>query len=448
MKLLLVEDEVAQRQILEAELARLDNEVVAVGNGADAVEQLERGDFDVAVTDLKLPDFDGIELIRRARASGNDVPILVITAYASLKSAISAVQVGATDYLIKPIRVPDLVRRLQQIGDLERLRHENRLLRRLIHQDTPSHGLPETPAGQHVQRLIAKVGGTDLTVLITGRSGTGKGMTARLLHSVSPRSDGPFVSVNCGGIPENLIESELFGYVRGAFTGANKAQAGLFVAASGGTLFLDEIGNLTLAMQAKMLHAIEEKSVRPVGSTTDRPVDVRFIVAANRDLKEMVDEGTFREDLLFRLNVFQISLPSLSEQREVLPSAVEFFLAKHAGLRPGRKIELSPEVWDRFNAHDWPGNLRELENTIERALVLCEGDVIRFVDLPPTLQIESGRGPAAVNASLRERVEVFERQAILQAIELAGGDRRRAAEVLGIGLSTLYRKLDQPGGDG
>jgi two-component system response regulator AtoC len=366
----------------------------------------------------------------------------VITAYASLKTAIAALQVGATDYLIKPVRIADLVRRLQQIGDLDRLHRENRLLRRVIQQNASSYWFSETPAGENIRRLVSKVGATDLTVLINGESGTGKGVTARLLHAVSPRADGPFVSVNCGGIPDALIESELFGYVKGAFTGANRSQKGLFAAASGGTLLLDEISSLALPMQAKLLHAIEEKSVRPVGSTTDQPVDLRIIAATNRDLEGMVQEGGFREDLFFRLSVFQLYLPPLREQREAIPTAVEYFLNKHGGRHPASAIKIVPEVWDRFSSYDWPGNLRELENAIERALVLCEEGVITPADLPPALQFTPGTRPAIAHGTLKERTAAFERLSILQTIEMVGGDRRRAAGVLGIGVSTLYRKLE------
>jgi two-component system response regulator AtoC len=443
VKLLIVDDELAQRQILETELGKLKNEVVAVETGTEALAQLEKSDFDLVVTDLRLPDIDGIEIVRRARESGNDIPILLMTAYASLKTAVSALQVGATDYLIKPIRIPDLTRRLQQIYDLDRLSRENRLLRRMIQQETKSYWFPDTPAGQHVKQLISKVAVTDLTVLISGESGTGKGITARLLHSTSPRADGPFVSINCAAIPENLVESELFGYVKGAFTGADKSQDGLFSAASGGTLFLDEISSLRLHLQAKLLHAIEEKSVRPLGAMRGRSVDVRIIVATNRDLDAMVKEGAFREDLLFRLKVFQIDLPTLREQREALPSAIDFFLAKHAGHHPDTRITIAPEVWDRFFAYDWPGNLRELENAIERAVVLCEEGVLTLADLPPALQFSSGARPATAHGTLKERLRAFERLTILQAIEAVGGDRGRAAQELGIGLSTLYRKLEE-----
>jgi DNA-binding NtrC family response regulator len=445
VKLLLVEDELAQRQILERQLTELGNQVVAVETGAEAIRELEQNEFDVAITDLRLPDCDGIEVIRRTRNSGKDIPILVITAYASVRTAIAALQTGATDYLIKPIRIDDLARRLRQIEDLDRLDSENRLLRRVIQQDAKSYWFPETPDGQRIRQLVSKVGRTELTVLINGESGTGKGMTARLLHSVSTRADGPFVSVNCAAIPETLIERELFGHVKGAFTGANRSQKGLFAAASEGTLLLDEVSSLSLPLQAKLLHAIEEKSVRPVGSTTDQAVDLRIIVATNRDLEKMVQEGSFREDLVFRLSVFQFRLPSLREQREAIPSAVEYFLGKHAGQHPASALKIAPEVWDRFFAHDWPGNLRELENAIGRALVLCEEGVITLADLPPALQFAPGARPAIAHGTLKERAAAFERLTILQTIELVGGDRRRAAEMLGIGLSTLYRKLEENG---
>ena len=447
MNLLIVEDELAQRQILEAELVKLGHEVTAVETGAEAVARLEGGSFDVVVTDLRLPDFDGIEVIRRARESGNDVPILVITAYGSLKTAVSAIQAGATDYIIKPIRVPDLVRRLQQLNDLDRLERENRLLRRLVQLEANRYWLPDTPAGEETLRLVAKVAATDLTVLITGESGTGKGMTARLLHAVSGRAEGPFLSVNCGALPESLIESELFGYVKGAFTGATSSRSGLFAAAAGGTILLDEIGCLDLPMQSKLLHAIEEKAVRPVGATASREVDVRIVAATNRDLPQMVAEGSFREDLAFRLNVFQIDLPPLREQREALQAAVDFFLAKHASLRPHLEVSLAPAAWDLVLAHDWPGNLRELENALERALVLCEGGEIGPADLPPTLQVSGGAHPGLGDGGLKRRVAMFERMTILQTIERFEGDRSRAAEALGIGLSTLYRKLEGSGQD-
>lgn len=443
MKILLVEDELAQRQILEAELQKLGYEVVGVASGGDAITRIEADEFDLAVTDLQLPDFDGIEIIRRARASGNDIPILVITAYASLETAIAALQAGATDYLIKPIRAPDLARRIRQIEDLDRLSRENKLLWRLMAQDPTRYWFPDNPAGANVRRLVAKVGSTDLTVLIRGESGTGKGMTARLLHSISPRAEGPFVSVNCAAIPDSLMEAELFGFTKGAFRGATRSRQGLFAAASEGTLYLDEIDSLSLPMQTKLLHCIEDGAIRPIGSTREVPVDLRLIAATGQDLEKKVAEGGFREDLLFRLNVFEIRLPTLREQREAIPSAVEYFLAKHSAHRPGTEIRLASAVSERFATYPWPGNLRELENAIERALVLCEGDKITLADLPQALQLGEAGRPTTEEGTLKQRVEAFERLTILQTLERVGGDRRRAAELLGIGLSTIYRKLEE-----
>ncbi len=443
MRLLIVEDERALRQILNVELTRENHEVVAVGTGSDALKAIDGDDFDLVVTDLRLPDMEGIDIVRRTRESGNPMPFLVMTAYASVAKAVAALKAGAADFLIKPIRVPDLARRIQQIHDLGRLNRENRLLKRLIQHETRSYWLADNDSGRKARQLISKVSGTDMTVLIDGESGTGKGVTARLIHAASRRADGPFVPVNCAAIPEALMESELFGYRRGAFTGADRPHEGLFVSASGGTLFLDEISEMSPAMQAKLLHAIEEKSVRPLGSTRELPVDARILAATNRDLERLVGQGRFRGDLLYRFNIFQIHLPPLREQMGELRSAAEFFLAKHTRHLPDRPIKFDEAVWDALAVHDWPGNLRELENIIERALVFCDGPRIYLSDLPAAFQtrVQPDMGPTT--GGLKERVRVFERQTIIQAVEDSGGDRRAAAKALKISLSTLYHKLNE-----
>ncbi|MBL4614565.1 MAG: sigma-54-dependent Fis family transcriptional regulator, partial [Magnetovibrio sp.] len=292
MRVLIVEDERAFRQVLEEQCAKEDIDVVGVGTGAEALEQLAEGDFDVVVTDLRLPDIDGIEIIRRVREGGDATPFLLMTAYASVKTAVTALKTGASDYLIKPVRVPDLVRRVRQIHDLDRLQRENTLLKKMVQQGDKGYWYPDTEASQRTQQLISKVSNTDLTVLILGQSGTGKGVTARLIHSASSRAEKPFVAINCGAIPENLVESELFGHVKGAFTGADSDKDGLFVAASTGTLFLDEIGDLPLSVQVKILTALEDKVVRPIGSTKDRKTNIRIIAATNKSLEKMVAEGT------------------------------------------------------------------------------------------------------------------------------------------------------------
>jgi DNA-binding NtrC family response regulator len=450
MKVLVIEDETAFRQVLEAQMAKEGIEAVGVGLAEDGLREFERQDFDVVVTDLRLPDRDGIEIIKEMRVRGYEVPVLLMTAYASVSTAVAALQSGAADYIIKPVRVPDLMRRVKQIHELEQLKRENTLLRRIVQQDNKKYWFPDSSVGLRVKQTLAKVSNTDMTVLITGESGTGKGMTARLIHSLSARAERPLVQVNCGAIPESLVESELFGHVKGAFTGADKAKDGLFVGAHGGTLFLDEVGELPPAMQVKLLHAIEEKVVRPLGSTRDRSVDVRIIAATNRNLEQMVQDGTFRMDLYYRLNIFQLQMPSLREQREVLPDAIDFVLKRFlpSGLSD---IKVAADAAAALQAYGWPGNLRELENALERAALLCENGVITARDLPPAIigqavpaQSHHTAPPELVGGrNFREQVAAFERQLILQAIEEAGGDRRAASRNLGVGLSTLYRKLEE-----
>jgi len=457
MKVLVIEDETAFRQVLEAQMAKDGIEAVGVGLGEEGLRELEQNDFDVVVTDLRLPDRDGIDIIKEMHTRGYETPVLLMTAYASVSTAVAALQAGAADYLIKPVRVPDLIRRVKQIHELEQLKRENTLLRRIVQQDNKKYWFPDTPAGLRIKQTLAKVSNTDMTVLITGESGTGKGMTARLIHSLSGRAERPLVQVNCGAIPETLVESELFGHVKGAFTGADKAKDGLFVGAHGGTLFLDEIGELPLNMQVKLLHAIEEKVVRPLGSSRDRPIDVRIIAATNRNLEEMVKEGTFRMDLFYRLNIFQVNMPSLREQREALPGVLDFMLRRFYQT-VGKEVRIAPDAMAAMQAYSWPGNLRELENVLERAILMADSEVLQARDLPINVTGGQPGGPEAAASgggggmmaveyvpgrNFRDQVAAFERQLILQAIEDAGGDRRAAARNLGVGLSTLYRKLEE-----
>jgi len=447
MKVLIIEDETAFRQVLEEEFRGEGGDVTGVGTGKEALQAFEDREFDIVITDLRLPDTDGIEVMKAVREAGIEVPFLLMTAFASVRTAVSALQMGAADYLIKPVRVADVVRRVKQIHELDRLQRENTLLKRMVRQDYSHYWYPDTPVSQQVQQLISKVCDTDLTILIVGETGTGNGMTARLLHSVGPRSDRPFVSVNCGAIPENLVESELFGHAKGAFTSADKATDGLIKAAHGGTLFLDEIGELPLPVQVKFLTFLEEKIVRPVGSVKDIKVDCRIIAATNRNLEDLVAEGKFRRDLYFRLNVFQISLPPLREQKEALPSLMNFTIEKYKQSFDIGEVVVPDEVRDLLYSYSWPGNIREFDNAMERALLLRENKEITVNDLPPAIASAavgtSGMlSPDSVSGSFKSRVETFERHVIAEAIKAAGGDRRAAAQSLGIGLSTLYRKLE------
>ena len=450
MRVLVVEDEVSFRQVLIEQMGKDGIEAVGVGSAGEALALLPDGGFDILLTDLRLPDREGVEILREMREQGIEIPALLMTAYASVSTAVSALQAGAADYIIKPARVPDLIRRLRQIHELDQLKRENQLLRKIIQQEPGRYWFPDTTDGHQIKQMLGKVSRTDLTVLITGESGTGKGMTARLIHSLSSRADKAFIPVNCGAIPETLVESELFGHVKGAFTGAEKAKDGLFVGASGGTLFLDEIGELPLSMQVKLLHAIEEKTVRPLGGNASRKIDVRIIAATNRNLEKMVSEGSFRMDLYYRLNIFEVGLPPLRQQMSVFPTAVEFILSRYWANHQMESLRIDPEAEALMRAYSWPGNLRELENVLERAVLLCEDNVITKWDLPASITGANSGIPTAVDNSptdpsggLKDQVAAFERKLILNAIQAAGSDRRVAARNLGLGLSTLYRKLEE-----
>ncbi|TAN73709.1 MAG: sigma-54-dependent Fis family transcriptional regulator, partial [Gallionella sp.] len=329
------------------------------------------------------------------------------------------------------------------------LRAENRVLRGLVLGASEEVFSFNSPIMREMENMAVRVARTNSTVLITGESGTGKGVVARLIHQKSLRADGPFIPVNCGAIPENLVESEFFGHTRGSFTGADKARKGLFQEADGGTIFLDEIGELPLALQVKLLHVIEHKEVRPVGSEQTRSVDVRIVAATNRDLREMVIQGKFREDLFFRLSVFHIHMPPLRERRQDISALIEFLL-RRGMLRNGgnseRKILLGSGVGELLVNYAWPGNVREMENVLDRALILSDGVRITLADLPPqiTKAAQQPRQDSIQSSgTLREQVRKYEADIILRAIEESGGDRRAAAQKLDIGLSSLYRKLEE-----
>ncbi len=452
LQVLVIDDEPAIRQVLAAQISRAGHEVDQADCGAAALERLARGDVDIAISDLRLPDIDGIEIIRRARAQGVETSFLVITAYSSVDTAIEAMKAGAFDYLVKPLRAEDVLRRLEQMGDLIKLREENKRLRVLVGDDAASCRL-SSRAMAEVEQLVSKVARTDGTVLITGDSGTGKGFIARKIHEQSKRADKPFITVNCGAIPEQLLESEFFGHLKGAFTGADRAKKGLFLEANGGTLFLDEIAELPLALQVKLLHALEEGEIRPVGSEQSRRVNVRILAATNREIARMVAEGDFREDLYYRLNVLHIHLPPLRERPDDVPPLIQFFMLRESRrLGLVKKFALEPEVEEILNGYAWPGNVRQLQNVVARALILAEDDRITVGDLPPEITRADSAAGESVSAvrtqgSLREQVRQFEVHLIRTAIDQAEGDRQAAAKILGIGLSTLYRKLEESADD-
>jgi two-component system response regulator AtoC len=449
LNILVIDDEPALRQIAAAVLARAGHAVDQACGVTEARQKLARGDVDLALCDIKMPDGNGIELLKQSRASGIDTVFVMITASASMESAIEALRGGAYDYIVKPVRNEELLNRVSQIEAMRGLREENKLLRAAVQSKGTQEYRFNSPCMIENERLANKVAPTSSTVLITGESGSGKGRLARSMHDRSQRCNGPFVSVNCGAIPEQLLESEFFGHTRGSFTGADRARKGLFLEADGGTLFLDEIGELPMTMQTKLLHAIEEKQVRAVGSEQSRKVDIRIIVATNRDLAAMVQQGTFREDLYFRLSMFQIALPPLRERKDDIQPFIRFLLGQGCCGGPAEEsIEIEPEAEALLVAYSWPGNLREVDNVINRARILAENNRITVADLPSALVAAASPGlPAsavtAAEGSLRQQLHQFELKLIQEAVQLAEGDRRVAAQRLGISLSGLYRKMGE-----
>lgn len=449
MHVLIIDDEAAVRQILAATVSRAGHSVDTAEGVKEAAAKLVRGDVDVALCDIRMPDGNGVELVRSFRGSGIDTQFIMVTAFASVETAVEALRAGATDYMVKPIRNEELVHRLAQAEAVRGLKAENKALRKLVSGEGDQglfHFNSERMAA--VERLAAKVAVTDSTVLITGESGTGKGVFARSIHEQSPRSEAPFLPVNCGAIPENLLESEFFGHTKGAFSGADRARKGLFAHADHGTLFLDEIGELPLHMQTKLLHVIEDKEVRPIGGEQARRIDTRIIAATNRDLSEMVKQGTFREDLYFRLSQFHIHIPPLRERREDLGRLIRYIMQNIAGAEH-KPLELDPVAEEILVEYSWPGNVREMENVINRAYILADGNRITLADLPPDIARHTPTGGGAIvlpnlpQGSLRDQLRRIEADIILRTLSDCNGDRRAAAQRLEIGLSSLYRKIEE-----
>lgn len=448
--ILVIDDELALRQILTDAVAKAGFSVDQAATFSEASSKLARDNVDIALCDIKLPDGSGIDLLRSTRSAGLETAFIMVTAFASLETAVEALRAGAIDYMVKPVRNEELVHRLSRIEQVRGLRAENTLLRRVVEESTPKRYSFKCPQMQEVDRLVRKVAATNSTVLITGESGTGKGILAREIHERSQRNEMPFVAVNCSAIPEQLLESEFFGHVKGSFTGADRTRRGLFLEADKGTLFLDEIGELPLSMQTKLLNVIEEKEVRPVGGEQARHVDTRIIAATNGDLRERVAAGEFREDLFFRISMFQIHMPPLRERQSDLPALVRFILrGKRSERGNAEEIGIDRAAEEVLLAHSWPGNVRELENVITRASILAEDNVITVDDLPGDIIRRASRadGNAAGEelGFLREQLRRMEAEIVRRAISEAKGDRRLAAQKLGIGLSSLYRKLDELG---
>jgi DNA-binding NtrC family response regulator len=449
MHVLVIDDEAAVRQILAEAVAKAGNTVDEARNATEAAAKLVRGDVDVALCDIKMPDGNGVDLMRSIKSGGIETTFIMVTAFASMETAIEALRAGAADYITKPVNNEELIHRLGQIAALRGLRDENQALRKFMRdQASPLFRFESGPMAE-IDRLVGRVAPTGSTVLITGESGTGKGVVARSIHEKSNRADAMFLPVNCSAIPEHLLEAEFFGHTKGAFTSADKSRKGLFLQADRGTLFLDEIGELPLHMQTKLLHAIEDKEVRPVGSETSRRVDTRIVAATNRNLEEMVREGSFREDLYFRLSMFHMHVPPLRERHSDLRGLIRFVLSRGRSGSAARALDIDPDAEELLLAYQWPGNVRQLENVLNRACILADGDRITIADLPPefsrTLMPNAGHGTlvARNGRSLRDQLRELEADIVLKMLEETHGDRRLAAVRLGIGLSSLYRKLEE-----
>ncbi len=446
---LVVDDEVSILDTLQILLRGEGFDVTVAKSGREALERFEEASPDVVLTDIRMPGVTGLDLLAQIRERDPETPVILMTAQASLQSAVQAVNQGAFYYLQKPFVNGELVALCRRAAETRELKRENRALRREIRRrDRSTAGRPvgRNRAFMEVLNLAETVAPTDSTVLITGESGTGKEILARYIHALSEREGGPFVSINCGALPETLLESELFGHVKGSFTGAVRDKEGLLVAARGGTFFLDEVGEMSPALQVKMLRALQEREVVPVGATEPVPIDVRIVAATNRDLEQEIRRGTFRSDLYYRLNVITLHLPPLRDRRDDIPLLTEHFLrvlAERTGSE--QPLKVSPEAMASLQSYDWPGNVRELENALERAAVLCDGDVLTPAELPARVVERQPEPLVSEKPPANPTLEVIERAYIFWVLKTEGGNKARAAEVLGIDPSTLYRKLNRYG---
>jgi DNA-binding NtrC family response regulator len=444
-RLLVVEDDDAMRDLLCEELAEAGFEVTPARNGREGVERVRGAPFDLVITDLRMPEVDGFDLIRDVTATPHAPHIVMITAFGSIETAIRAVKLGAYDYITKPFELEELVLVANKALEERKLRRQvARLQREVEGRYQLGNIVARSQPMQEVLALVHRVAGSTVTVLVTGESGTGKELIARALHYNSERAQAPFVAVNLAALPANLIESELFGHKKGAFTDARADRVGLFEEASGGTIFLDEIGEMALELQAKLLRVLQEGEIRPVGATGVQKVDVRVVAATNRDLEEMLAEGRFREDLYYRLNVIEVSLPPLRQRPDDVIPLAEYLLAQ-AAARQGsaRPARLSPGAQRVLLGYHWPGNVRELGNVLERGLALCQGDEIQVEDLPNQVREQREADFLAAAVQRHMTLDQLERIYIEQVLADEGGNKTRAAQRLGLDRKTLYRKLDE-----
>ena len=447
-RILVVDDDAPLCETLELGLTKRGYQTATCLSAADALARLLVEDFDVVVTDLNMRGTGGIELCERIVANRSDIPVIVLTAFGSLDTAVSAIRAGAYDFISKPVELEVLAIAIERAAKHRELREEVRRLRReAVRGEPPAPFVGQSSAMRSVYDLIERVADSETTVFVTGESGTGKELVATALHSLSRRRKHPFIAINCAAMPEGVLESELFGHTKGAFTDAKNDRSGLFLQAEGGTLFLDEIGDLPLPLQPKLLRVLQERTVRPVGGRSWVPINVRLIVATNRDLESAIEEDRFREELYYRINVVHIDLPPLrSRAGDVLPLAQHFL--RQFAMRAGKSVlGISPAAGEKLVAYAWPGNVRELQNCIERSVALARFDQIGVDDLPE--KVRSYRSSHVIVAgddpSELVRMEELERRYIVRVMEAVGGNKTAAARILGLDRKRLYRMLDRLG---
>lgn len=440
--ILIVDDERAIRDSLSMVLEEEGYGTATASDGREALELLKCNDYDIMITDLKMPEMDGMTLIRHSQQICPQTALIIITAHGSLESAIEALRMGAFDYILKPFDFDDVLHKIKRLIKHKELVQENQTLRQVFEEKYNfSNIVGQSAQMQQVFELIKKVARTKGNVLVTGPSGTGKELVARAIHYNSDRKNKPFVAINCGAVVGTLMESEFFGHKKGSFTGAVRDKDGHFKMANGGTLFLDEIGDIPLHLQVKLLRAIEESEILPVGGTVPISIDVRIIAATNRDLEADIEKGTFRDDLFYRLNVVEIKLPSLNERREDIPLLVKHFIDKYNRELKRKIINADNETMRILMNYSWKGGIRELENVIERALILCDGEYITKNDLPPNMVDFEYDGD--LPDRLKDAVAVFEKKHIINLLKRTGNNKEEAAKILDISLSSLYRKMDE-----
>ncbi|MFQ6112884.1 MAG: sigma-54-dependent transcriptional regulator [bacterium] len=442
--ILIVDDEASVRESLEKALSKAGFITKTASSGNEAFAQLSKETVDIVLTDMKMPDGDGIALLKKIKKKYTDIEVILLTGYGTIESAVEAMKEGAYDFITKPFKKAVILSTVERAIERQTLAQENIYLKAQLGRGFIAEEIIGTSrAIKEVLELVERVAPLVSTILVFGESGTGKELIARAIHKKSPRSNKRFVPINCAAIPENLIESELFGHVKGAFTGAMRDKQGLFKVADGGTLFLDEISSVPLNLQVKLLRAIEHKEIMPVGSTNPEIVDVRIIAATNKNLVEEVDRGNFREDLYYRLNVVGITIPPLRDRIEDIPQLVDHFI-KYYNVQLNKSIKgTDKEVMNLFMEYPWKGNVRELENVIERAMILCDGDILKLKHFPQ-IYTQEASSEAAVGG-LKDSLRKYERDSILKALKMSEYDKNKAAQILGMSQSTLYRKMAELG---